>query len=367
MEAPNLVLHTRCLEYACDLANLAATVDRDQDSWCWLDSGLQREGQGRVSILARASRTVIAAGRSCRSVDAISDLPARLRDLLKAGRHRREGSLGRIVGPFVGGWIGYFTYESMIDFDPAFPGREDDLPYPRFWLRECDEGISVDHSTGQTVLWRWVESTASSDLSNPIFDHWEEVLSSPAGSVEPATRIDIEGRGPSLELVESDFAAAYQLNVRDILERIAAGEVYQVNLTAPVWLDGAVSGCSNFKRLREVCPSDYTAFLRWPGIEAWVTSPELFFSVSGQVAEARPMKGTRPAVADEGRNRARAEELSGSEKDRAENVMIVDLYRNDLGRVAKVGTVDVPELFAVEQYETVLQMTSTVRAELRDG
>lgn len=161
--------------------------------------------------------------------------------------------------------------------------------------------------------------------------------------------------------------AAYDEAIGRVLAYIAAGDCYQVNLTFP--LEARLSGepLDLFLRLRAAHPVGHGAFVDLGVGPAVVSlSPELFLRVAGTRIETRPMKGTAPRDPDPGRDAGLAAELRASEKARAENLMIVDLLRNDLSRVARAGSVRVPELFAIEPYATVHQMTSTVVGEI-DG
>jgi para-aminobenzoate synthetase / 4-amino-4-deoxychorismate lyase len=155
----------------------------------------------------------------------------------------------------------------------------------------------------------------------------------------------------------------YLRSVERIRSLIAAGHTYQVNFT--YFLRAAFSGSSwdLFLRLARAQENAYGAYIE---TERWAicsSSPELLFSLAGDAIESRPMKGTAPRGLWYAQDLERAEMLMRSDKDRAENVMIVDMVRNDLGRVAKAGTVEVPVLFQAERYPTVWQLTSTVRAE----
>ncbi len=149
---------------------------------------------------------------------------------------------------------------------------------------------------------------------------------------------------------------------------IAAGDIYQVNLTFPMQMQTRGDAISLYMALRKVQPVGHGALVELGGTTLLSRSPELFFAAdkSGLI-ETRPMKGTVARGATPAEDRARRDWLAASEKNRAENLMIVDLLRNDIGRVAKVGSVDVPELFRIEPYETVYQMTSRVRGQLRPG
>jgi para-aminobenzoate synthetase component I len=158
----------------------------------------------------------------------------------------------------------------------------------------------------------------------------------------------------------------YQAAARRVLDYIAAGDCYQVNLTFPMaarLLAGTPLGLYGaFRRTGVVGHGAYVDLGVGPVVVS--RSPELFFRVEGSRIMTRPMKGTRPRGRDPAEDGKIIAELRASEKDRAENLMIVDLLRNDISRVAKVGTVKVPALFAIETYSTVHQMTSTVEGVL---
>jgi para-aminobenzoate synthetase/4-amino-4-deoxychorismate lyase len=159
------------------------------------------------------------------------------------------------------------------------------------------------------------------------------------------------------------FAAA----ITRIHDYIVAGDVYQINYTERVHFDGYGAPAALYRRLRERQPVPYGALVVLPNGRAVLSfSPELFLRNDAGTLTARPMKGTAPATDDAGLDRATAAALAADPKNRAENLMIVDLLRNDLGRIARLGSVQVPKLFEVERYRSVLQMTSTVRATLRD-
>ncbi len=161
-------------------------------------------------------------------------------------------------------------------------------------------------------------------------------------------------------------AAGYAERVERIRALIAAGDTYQVNLTFPLRAPFRGDDRALYLRLARAQRSAYCAFLRFGDTSVVSASPELFFRQAGRELEMRPMKGTRPRGRWAEEDDALAAELAGSEKDRAENLMIVDLLRNDAGRVSRFGSVRVERLFEVERYETVHQMTSTVRSRLRE-
>lgn len=162
---------------------------------------------------------------------------------------------------------------------------------------------------------------------------------------------------------ETQFVDAIE-RIRDY---IAAGDTYQVNYTYRLHFDAFGSLFALYQRLRARQPVPYGALIGFDDGRAVLSlSPELFVRKGGSTLTARPMKGTAPAAADETENARRAAALAADPKNRAENLMIVDLLRNDIGRVAATGSVEVPKLFEVTRFSSVLQMTSTVQARLRD-
>ena len=161
--------------------------------------------------------------------------------------------------------------------------------------------------------------------------------------------------------------AAYAAKFRAVQEFIAAGDSYQVNLTMPGHLRFAGEPFALYRCLCAAQPAAFCAWLDLGGHLVASASPELFFARHGRQIVMRPMKGTAPRGADAAEDSRLRQELAAAPKERAENLMIVDLVRSDLGRVAVTGSVKVTALFAVESYPTLHQMTSTVTARLRDG
>ncbi|WP_248313113.1 aminodeoxychorismate synthase component I [Bosea sp. F3-2] len=157
----------------------------------------------------------------------------------------------------------------------------------------------------------------------------------------------------------------YAARFRQAIEYIRAGDIYQVNLTFP--LTGSWSGdpVALFAALRAFQPAPYGALVALGQETILSLSPELFFETEGSLIRTRPMKGTAPRGPSPEEDRRAATSLASSEKNRAENLMIVDLLRNDLSRVSEIGSVRVTDLFSVERYPTLFQMTSGVEARLR--
>lgn len=241
--------------------------------------------------------------------EGVPGLLAAVEDEVAAGRHA----------------VGLVAYEAAAGLDPALPaGRAGVLPPACF-------GIFAER-TGVT-----------------------------AGALRAAGDCRLLEPLPAWD--EARYAAAFAA-VRD---EIAGGGSYQVNLTLRALFRFSGEPFALYRQLCAAQPAAYCAWLEFAGLALASASPELFFARRGRELTMRPMKGTAPRGRDEGEDRHRREALLASAKERAENLMIVDLVRNDLGRVAETGSVAVTGLFGVESYPTVHQMTSTVTARLRDG
>jgi len=196
----------------------------------------------------------------------------------------------------------------------------------------------------------------------PLAQLWaaDEVVTAPAGEpwAGPAER-------PLLRRLAVADEGWHSAAVEAILEAIRAGRLYQLCLTFPLWFEPPASMQALFAWMMANHPVDFGALVQLPDFAAASCSPERFLSLRNGIATARPMKGTRLLVP--GNEQAIMEELAASEKDRAENTMIVDLLRNDLSRVCRPGSVQVPALCTVERYRSVAQLTSTVTGELAAG
>jgi para-aminobenzoate synthetase/4-amino-4-deoxychorismate lyase len=203
----------------------------------------------------------------------------------------------------------------------------------------------------QVLLFRSYELLAASQVTAWLDER--AAGSGPAGIADVRSNVD---------------EAAFTRAIDNIQDYIAAGDTYQVNYTYRIRFDAFGPVFSLYRRLRERQPVPYGALILLPDGRAVLSlSPELFVRHEAGRLLARPMKGTAPASGDHDLDALRATDLAADPKNRAENLMIVDLLRNDLGRIARTGSVGVPALFEVRRYSSVLQMTSTVQAQLADG
>lgn len=292
------------------------------------------------------------------------------------GPFRRDPVSG--LPPFQGGAAGYLGYE--------FGGTLERLPLPAYADVELPDAaigiydwvIAWDHQLGKA----WIISTGMPDVGEGQAARAQErlrfVLAVLGGPIPHADRVrtpasaaapsfPVPGTSP---LVRSTFTRArYEEAVRRVVEYILAGDVFQVNLSQRFEAPAPADPLELYRRLRAINPAPFSAYLDLgTGIIA-SASPERFlrFDPVTRVVETRPIKGTRPRGSSREEDEARRQDLETSEKDRAENVMIVDLLRNDLSRVSLPGTVQVPSLLAVETHPTVFHLVSTVVGTLETG
>lgn len=262
--------------------------------------------------------------------------------------------------PFLGGAIGCFSYDlgRLLERRPNL--AEDTQGLPDLDIGLYDWVLAADHLTGRNWLIEAVFPTRTARGAASRISEIEELLAQPAAPLP-------EDEFPPQRLRSNVRRADYLSAVQRAQAYIAAGDIYQVNLSHR--LEGRWRGPAwpLYKRLRTSSPVPYGAYLALEDATILSASPERFlhFDPGSRFVETRPIKGTRSRGATPGEDQALAAELLESEKDRAENVMIVDLLRNDLGKVCDVGSIRVPELFSLEPYATVWQMVSAVTGMLR--
>ncbi|MFQ6121886.1 MAG: aminodeoxychorismate synthase component I [Dehalococcoidales bacterium] len=272
--------------------------------------------------------------------------------------------------PFVGGAVGYFSYD-LCHFIERLPSTTvDDLSLPQCYLAFYDTIVAFDHLEGRTYL----VSTGFPELEErKRKQRAEEKLSEAKSRTlnNRLTSIAEELRLTSIEeeiVLKSNFShEEYLRAVETAREYIRAGDIFQVNLSQRFEADLSIPPYELYQRLRQINPAPFASYLNFDGVSIVGASPERFLKVQGDWVETRPIKGTRPRGKSAAEDRALADELLSSIKDRAENVMIVDLERNDLGRVCRYGTVRVAELAILETYPTVFHLTSTVKGRLCPG
>ncbi|KAB2384602.1 aminodeoxychorismate synthase component I [Actinomadura montaniterrae] len=262
------------------------------------------------------------------------------------------------------GYVGYLGYELKAETGGAAAHAS---PTPDAAMVFADRALVIDHAEGESYLLR-----LSRRADDPEVDAWfaataglvRGLPSGPAAPIRPLT-----GDGAAKPPVELHHDRdAYLALIGECLDEIRDGESYEICLSNTATARAAIDPAATFAHLRRVSPVPYGALLDFPGVAVLSASPEQFLAVgAGGLVRSKPIKGTRPRGATPERDADLRRELAGSEKDRAENLMIVDLVRNDLNTVCAVGSVRVPRLFDVESFAPVHHLVSTVEGRLRDG
>ncbi|HMB06311.1 MAG TPA: aminodeoxychorismate synthase component I [Isosphaeraceae bacterium] len=261
--------------------------------------------------------------------------------------------------PFQGGAIGYFGYDlaPRLERVPRKAPRDSRLPDIRLAL--YDTAVTIDHASGAVELWAHDLLGEGATAAERRCRDWRRALAE-AG---PAA-----GRGSQLGPLESNFSReGYRAAVGRVLEYIAAGDLFQANLSQRFAARGRPAPLDLYLRLKRQSPAPFAAFLRWDDLAVVGASPEWFYRTRGDRLVTRPIKGTRPRGRDRAEDERLADELRRSRKDRAELTMIVDLERNDLGRVCRFGSVRVIDPVTVESFAQVHHLVATVAGDIRPG
>ncbi|AKV03415.1 Para-aminobenzoate synthase, amidotransferase component [Labilithrix luteola] len=273
--------------------------------------------------------------------------------------------------PLLAGAVGYVSYEvgQMIERLPCLARPSLGMPDIAFGFHDWILGLC--HRTGRTWLSVVGRGASSSEARQNAERRRDDVLASIAnfearGLARPQAS-EAKGSVAPSQLRPLLSRDAYLARIHEAKEHIAAGDTFEICLTQPfeATADRERDAPRVWRILREKNPAPFAAFLDFPEGAVVSSSPERFVRLdAGRVAESRPIKGTRPRGSSPADDARLIAELASSTKDRAENAMIVDLVRNDLGKICRYGSVTVPELYAVESYATVHQMVSTIRGEL---
>jgi para-aminobenzoate synthetase len=272
----------------------------------------------------------------------------------------RDGRPARVPPiPFAGGYVGWFGYELHGECSPPIPTYSSNVP-DAFFIRPC-RFLAIDHLEERL----YVITLAPIGRLNEVAG-WVNATIARLESLTPLPDPTLgNGVYPVIFRLNHDRAAHLD-EIRLALQWIGEGQTYQVCLTNELSCEVSLDPFDLYRTLRRINPAPFAAYLRWPGGTVICASPERFLSVDADgLVETKPIKGTIRRDPSSEIDRALANTLVTSEKDRAENLMIVDLLRNDLSRVCEVGSVVVPSLMAIESFATVHQLVSTVQGRLR--
>jgi len=258
--------------------------------------------------------------------------------------------------PFAAGAVGFFSYDLARVIEDLPQETQDPHPFPDIHLGFYDAVVTWDAQEGRALITSSglpLRGRAGQEHAAQRASWLEAQLRRPRGSIPHSAT--------PTEMTSNFSREEYVAGVEEVKRLIGAGDLFQVNLSQRFTVRPRPDGLELFERLTRVNPAPFAAYLEGPdGSQVLSASPELFVRVRGDEVLTTPIKGTRPRGDSPESDLAQAQELLNSEKDLAELVMIVDLLRNDIGRVARPGSVTVPALFDLERHPTLWQMTSTV-------
>jgi anthranilate synthase component 1 len=328
-----------------------------------LESAERGQRLGRWSFLGVHPRAVIRLDEGRLTVDgeerAFEDPYAAVADELA---RYRAAPLAELP-PFAGGAVGLFGYDLVRWAEPTVGERRNELGMPDLALMVSDVLLAFDHLRREVTILANV--FAGDDLERGYNEAVAAIADVRERLAGPVPRVRRDPRDPPR--FESNVGSdGYARGVEVAKEYIRAGDIYQVVPSQRWSAESPVEAFSIYRGLRAVNPSPYMYFLDFEDFQIAGASPEPLVTVSGRHVSQRPIAGTRPRGATLEEDNRRAESLLEDEKERAEHVMLVDLARNDLGRVSEYGSVHVDELMAVETYSHVMHIVSEVSGTLRD-
>ena len=346
------------IAWACPPDELFAGLC-DRRGAFFFDSAMEAGGLGRYSFIGcdpflvfRVSGQMISLRRADGEEDFRGDALTELKKLLMKYRCAATPEV-----PFPGGAVGYFSYEFGAQLERVEGSVRDDIGGPDIELGFYDGVIMADHRTRRMFL---VANPVGGQSVSAIFRRLEQMLATSVSRL-PLGVPKVGAGGLKLAVTKAEYLQA----IARIKDFIAAGDVYQVNLTQRFDAPLTSHPYALYQRLRQRSPAPFSCYLNFDELQVVSSSPERFLRIQNGRVETRPIKGTRPRGKAEVEDVRLREELAVSVKDRAELLMIVDLERNDLGRVCVPGSIQVEELFKVETHPTVHHLVANVSGKLR--
>ena len=287
-------------------------------------------------------------------------------------RLMREHRAAPVAGlpPFTSGAVGFFSYDAVRQLEKIGDRAKDDLGVPDCVLMFFNRLLAFDHLRHQIHIIAAADVRAESPRKAydravaDIAKIERKLAAGPRGVPWVPKR---RGKSSKPKIHASTTPADFQTAVKKAKEYIAAGDIFQVVLSRRVDFEPEVAPFDLYRALRTVNPSPYMYFLKTGDLHILGSSPEMLVRVSGRKLEYRPIAGTHPRGRDEAEDQRLAHAMSSDEKERAEHVMLVDLGRNDIGRVSEYGSIRVSDLMHVERYSHVMHLVSNIEGKLREG
>ncbi|MCA9131719.1 MAG: anthranilate synthase component I [Planctomycetales bacterium] len=351
-------------------------VDDGQGAACLFESVIGGEKVGRYSFIAVAPRVRIFAHNQQLTVnDGSQESSAEVADpldsLWQAVSGKRVAVLPELP-PLTGGAIGYASYDVVRYVEDLPHPPQDDRRLPDLDFSIFDDLVIFDHVTKSMFVVAHVhcDEYASPDLA---YRSGLERLDALTAKLQQSTHnltadeFDAQGPLPQLEPQSNFTPAAFEAAVEKCTEYIRAGDIFQVVISQRLELPQVCEPFEVYRTLRVVNPSPFMFFVRTPAVTLVGSSPEVMCRVMQGTTTVRPLAGTRPRGKTPKEDQELAAELLADPKERAEHIMLVDLGRNDVGRVAQYGTVELSDVMVIERYSHVMHISSNVQGQLREG
>ncbi len=327
---------------------------------------------GRYTFLGAQPRKVVTArGRqvTIREGPRVQRCESNVVDVLRENLRRHKPAASPNLPPFTSGGVGYFAYDMVRQFERLPEKAKDDLGLPDCVFTFYDRLLAFDHLRHQVHILAAADVRAESprkayDRALADIDAIERKLARGVRSQDLGW--SSAGRTKKIKLHNRTSHADFVAGVRQAKEYIAAGDIFQVVLSQRLDFKAPKDPLQIYRALRTVNPSPYMFFLQLDDLHVIGASPEMLVRITGRKLEYRPIAGTHKRGADAAEDDRLIEALRTDEKERAEHVMLVDLGRNDLGRVSDYGSVKVRDLMFVEKYSHVMHLVSALEGQLRD-
>lgn len=326
----------------------------------FLDSNQPEAIHGRYDIISSRPKVCITSKNNKNTIDSWPDsllVPGDPFSILKEYLQANNSKDQELKFPFLGGAIGYFSYDLGRTLEKLPSIAEDDLSLPDMKVGIYSWAIIVDHNKKNSVL-----VGDKTDLR--MQRNWNDLVSYVLNKTPLKKRQEFN----VLSEIESNMSEdTYTQAFTKIKSYIREGDCYQVNLAQR--FNASIEGdvWQAYCLLRSINPSPFSAYLNYKDFQILSNSPERFLSVKEDIVQTKPIKGTRPRSKNSHEDGVLLQELINSKKDQAENVMIVDLLRNDISKNCALGSVKVPKLFDIESYPNVHHMVSTITGKLREN
>lgn len=323
---------------------------KDEKNSFILDSGMDNEKLGRYSFVSSRPFDLIKLKNT--KYNPLSELKEKL---------KKYKVINNTNLPFIGGAVGYLSYD-LGNYIEKLPRTSiDDTKVYDLYFGFYNFVVVIDHLLNKKYI---ATPDIDKNLEKNILKEIEEKI---LNANKNEFKFELEECVEKVKLNSNFKKSDYINSIEKVREYIRQGDIYQANLTQRFSGKINMSSFNLYKRLRNISKAPFAAFLNFDDYQILSNSPERFIRCVDNIIQTRPIKGTRPRGNTKEEDMKLQNELRNSEKDKAELLMIVDLERNDLGKICEVGSVKVPELFVIEPYANVSHLVSTVTGKLKDG